>query len=66
MATVSHIFLIHSRVGDVSLNYCIIDRTSLVEKSARKDEKTLFWPSPISLVWLPVPNQRAGNKTAQK
>ena len=33
MATVSHIFLIHSQVGDVSLNYYIIDRTSLVEKS---------------------------------
>ena len=33
-----------------------IDRTSLAEKSARKDEKTHFWPPPISLVWLP--NQR--------
>ena len=33
-----------------------IDHTSLAEKSARKDEKTLFWPPPISLVWLP--NQR--------
>ena len=31
----------------------IIDRTSLAEKSARKDEKTLFWRPPISLVWLP-------------
>ena len=30
-----------------------IDRTSLAEKSTRKDEKTLFWPPPISLVWLP-------------
>ena len=34
----------------------IINRTSLAEKSARKDEKTLFWPPPILLVWLP--NQR--------
>ena len=33
-----------------------IDHTSLAEKSVRKDEKTLFWPPPISLVWLP--NQR--------
>ena len=31
----------------------IIDRTSLADKSARKDEKTLFWPPPISIVWLP-------------
>ena len=31
----------------------VIDRTSLAEKSARKDEKTLFWPPPISLLWLP-------------
>ena len=30
-----------------------IDRARLAEKSARKDEKTLFWPPPISLVWLP-------------
>ena len=33
-----------------------IDRARLAEKSARKDEKTLFWPPPTSLVWLP--NQR--------
>ena len=30
-----------------------IDRARLAENSARKDEKTLFWPPPISLVWLP-------------
>ena len=35
-----------------------IDRTSLAEKSARKDEKTLFWPPPIT--------KSTGNKTAQK
>ena len=30
-----------------------IDSACLAEKSARKDEKTLFWPPPTSLVWLP-------------
>ena len=30
-----------------------IDRARLAEKYARKDEKMLFWPPPISLVWLP-------------
>ena len=34
----------------------VIDRACLAEKSARKDEKTLFWPPPTSLFWLP--NQR--------
>ena len=35
-------------------NYALkIDRARLAEKSARKDEKTLFWPPPTSLVWLP-------------
>ena len=29
------------------------DRARLAEKSARKDEKMLFWPPPTSLVWLP-------------
>ena len=32
------------------------DRASLTEKYARKDEKMLFWPPPISLIWLQ--NQR--------
>ena len=32
----------------ISVNYTIIDRTSLAEKSTRKDEKTLFWPPIIS------------------
>ena len=32
----------------------VIDHTSLTEKSARKDEKTLFWPPPISLVWFQI------------
>ena len=39
--------------------YKIIDRVRLAEKSVRKDEKTLSWPPPTSLVWLP--NQRKQN-----
>ena len=41
---------------EIVSNLFLIDRAHLAEKSARKDEKTLFWPPPISLVWLP--NQR--------
>ena len=37
--------------------YPIIDRASLAEKSVRKDEKMLFWPPPILLVWLPNPRE---------
>ena len=33
--------------------FALIDRAHLAEKSARKDEKTLFWPPPTSLAWLP-------------
>ena len=40
-----------------------IDRASLAEKSARKDEKTLCWP-PLLIDHL-VTNS-TGNKTAKK
>ena len=36
-----------------STSVSVIDRARLAEKSARKDEKKLFWPPPTSLVWLP-------------
>ena len=40
-----------------------IDRACLAEKSARKDEKTLFWPPPTVARLV---TKSTGNKTAQK
>ena len=44
------IISVYVHVGDLIAS---IDRARLAEKSARKDEKTLFWPPPTSLIWLP-------------
>ena len=41
----------------------VIDRASLTEKSARKDEKTLCWPPPLIAHLV---TKSTGNKTAQK
>ena len=37
----------YSAIIFLKIKISSIDRASLAEKSARKDEKTLFWPPPI-------------------